>query len=90
MTVAGKSLVRIGCGASSWGDDIAEPRELLSRCKLDYLVMDYLAEVTMSILRRRRNPKLSYASFMSSATLTSPPTATEIPNMVSAIPNRTR
>ena len=57
-------VVRIGCGASSWGDDTGEPRELLSRTHLDYLVMDYLAEVTMSIMRRQmdRDPESGYAS----------------------------
>ena len=57
-------IVRIGCGASSWGDDPAEPRELLSRTHLDYLVMDYLAEVTMSIMRRQmdKDPRSGYAT----------------------------
>ena len=56
--------VRIGCGTSSWGDDVGEPKELLSRCKLDYLVMDYLAEVTMSIMRRQmdRDPAAGFAT----------------------------
>lgn len=56
--------VRIGCGAGSWGDDIGEPRELLTRTHLDYLVMDYLAEVTMSILRSQmdKNSALGYAT----------------------------
>lgn len=56
--------VRIGCGASSWGDDVAEPRELLERARLDYLVMDYLAEVTLSIMRRQmdRDPAKGFAT----------------------------
>lgn len=59
-----KSVVRIGCGASSWGDDIGEPRELLSKAPLDYLIMDYLAEVTLSIMRRQmdRDPAKGYAT----------------------------
>lgn len=59
-----KTTIRIGCGASSWGDDVGEPREILSRCKLDYLMMDYLAEVTMSIMRRQmdRDPAAGYAT----------------------------
>ena len=57
-------IVRIGCGASSWGDDIGEPRELLTRCHVDYLVLDYLAEITMSIMRRQmdRDPKAGFAT----------------------------
>ena len=59
-----EKVVRIGCGASSWGDDTAEPRELLQRTRLDYLVMDYLAEVTMSIMRRQmdRDPEAGFAT----------------------------
>ena len=57
-------IVRIGCGASSWGDDVGEPREILTRARLDYLMMDYLAEVTMSIMRRQmdRDPRSGFAS----------------------------
>lgn len=61
---AHKDMVRIGCGASSWGDDVGEPKELLTRAPLDYLIMDYLAEVTLSIMRRQmdRDPAKGYAS----------------------------
>lgn len=59
-----KDSVRIGCGASSWGDDVGEPRELLTRARLDYLIMDYLAEVTLSIMRRQmdRDPAKGFAT----------------------------
>ena len=61
---ARKNMVRIGCGASSWGDDVGEPRELLQRARLDYLIMDYLSEVTLSIMRRQmdRDPLKGYAT----------------------------
>lgn len=61
---ARKEIVRIGCGASSWGDDVGEPRELLTRAPLDYLIMDYLAEITLSIMRRQmdRDPAKGYAT----------------------------
>ena len=61
---ARKDMVRIGCGASSWGDDVGEPRELLQRSRLDYLIMDYLSEVTLSIMRRQmdRAPEKGYAT----------------------------
>lgn len=57
-------MVRIGCGASSWGDDVGESRELLTRAPLDYLIMDYLAEITLSIMRRQmdRDPAKGYAT----------------------------
>ncbi len=61
---ARKEMVRIGCGASSWGDDVGEPRELLTRQPVDYLIMDYLAEITLSIMRRQmdRDPAKGYAT----------------------------
>ena len=58
-----KDLVRIACGAGSWGDDIGEPRELMSRTDVDYLIMDYLAEVTLSIMRSQldKDPEKGFA-----------------------------
>jgi len=58
-----KPSIRIGSGQGFWGDLLTAPRDLVSKGPLDYLVMDYLAEVTMSILQKqkRKDPSLGYA-----------------------------
>ena len=48
-------LVRIAGGQGFWGDDLEAPVRLVRGGALDYLMLDYLAEVTMSILRKQRD-----------------------------------
>jgi hypothetical protein len=55
--------IRIASGQGFWGDLIDAPYHQVTKGDIDYLVMDYLAEVTMSILQKQknRNPNLGYA-----------------------------
>lgn len=59
-----KATVRIGGGLGYWGDDISAPGRLVREGGIDYLVMDFLAEVTMSILRKQmqRDPDAGFAT----------------------------
>lgn len=55
--------VRIAAGQGFWGDWLEAPVRQVEGGPIDYLMMDYLAEVTMSILQkqRSRDPSLGYA-----------------------------
>lgn len=59
-----KEKIRIASGQGFWGDLIDAPYHQVTKGDIDYLVMDYLAEVTMSILQKQKNkdPKLGYAT----------------------------
>lgn len=58
-----KQKIRIASGQGFWGDLIDAPYHQVTKGEIDYLVMDYLAEVTMSILQKQKNknPELGYA-----------------------------
>ena len=59
-----RDKVLIGYGQGFWGDSILGPVRLVQEGPLDYLALDYLAEVTMSIMQklRSRNPQAGYAT----------------------------
>ena len=58
-----KRVVRVAAGQGFWGDDLDAPRRQVEGGPIDYLMLDYLAEVTMSILQKQkeRDPSLGYA-----------------------------
>ena len=57
------ATIRIAAGQGFWGDWLEAPYRQVTGGPIDYLMMDYLAEVTMSILQKQksRDPSLGYA-----------------------------
>lgn len=49
-----RPVLRIGCGGGFWGDSEEGPAQLVRSGAIDVLVIDYLAEITMSLLARAR------------------------------------
>ncbi len=56
-------VVRVASGQGFWGDSLDAPRQQVDGGPVDYLMLDYLAEVTMSILQKQkeRDPAMGYA-----------------------------
>jgi len=56
-------IVRVASGQGFWGDWLEAPRRQVEGGPIDYLMLDYLAEVTMSILQKQkeRDPTMGYA-----------------------------
>lgn len=56
-------VVRVAGGQGFWGDWPEAPRRQVDGGPIDYLMLDYLAEVTMSILQKQkeRDPAMGYA-----------------------------
>ena len=61
---ANKSSIRIGGASGFWGDSSVGAPQLVQLGKVDYVVFDYLAELTMSVLAaaRLKNTELGYAT----------------------------
>ena len=58
-----KSKIRIASGQGFWGDLLTAPIDQVTKGPIDYMMMDYLAEVTMSIMQKQKmkDPNLGYA-----------------------------
>ena len=58
-----KEKVRVASGQGFWGDLLTAPADQVRNGPIDYLMLDYLAEVTMSIMQkqRARDPQAGYA-----------------------------
>src|SRR3974390_685331 len=56
-------MIRIANGQGFWGDWLEAPVRLVEQGPIDYLVLDYLAEITMSILQKQKlqDPNFGYA-----------------------------
>jgi hypothetical protein len=56
-------MIRIANGQGFWGDWLEAPVRLVEDGPIDFLVLDYLAEITMSILQKQKleDPSLGYA-----------------------------
>jgi hypothetical protein len=58
-----KEKIRIASGQGFWGDLLTAPVDQVTKGPIDYMMMDYLAEVTMSIMQKQKmkDPALGYA-----------------------------
>lgn len=75
--------IRIGNGAGFWGDNLDAPLRLVEKGRLDYLTLEYLAELTLSILahQRRENPRAGFVSDFPSLLHRLAPLLKEQPNL---------
>ncbi len=63
MSASAEKIIRVAGGQGFWGDWLEAPRRQVEGGPVDYLMLDYLAEVTMSILQKQkeRDPAMGYA-----------------------------
>ena len=52
-----KEKVRVASGQGFWGDLLTAPVEQVRGGQIDYLMLDYLAEVTMTIMQKQTRPQ---------------------------------
>jgi hypothetical protein len=56
-----KEMIRVASGQGFWGDLLSAPVDQVRGGDIDYLMLDYLAEVTMSILQKQKSRDLPAA-----------------------------
>ena len=56
--------IKIANGQGFWGDSVDAPLKLIENADIDFLTLDYLAEVTMAIMQKQynKNPDRGYAT----------------------------
>ena len=54
-----KEKIRIASGQGFWGDLLNAPYDQVTKGPVDYMMMDYLAEVTMSIMQKQKRKDAS-------------------------------
>jgi hypothetical protein len=76
-------VVRIGNGCGFWGDNLDAPVLLARDGRLDFLTLEYLAELTMSILalQKQRDPQAGYATDFLDVLQRLAPTLRDQPNL---------
>ncbi|XP_033098400.1 uncharacterized protein LOC117102277 [Anneissia japonica] len=59
----GERKIRIGCASGFWGDTATSAPQLIHNGNIDFLVFDYLSEITMSLMTaaKHKSPDLGYA-----------------------------
>jgi hypothetical protein len=73
-----KDSVRLGCFAAFWGDTRTAIRDILDGAEVDYLVADYLSEITMALLARARAKDPDGAGFVGDFISTVTPVLSEV------------
>jgi hypothetical protein len=74
------NVIRIGGASGFWGDAARATPQLLAEGGLDFIVYDYLAEITMSIMARARAKDASKGYALDFVTAAMKPNLIEIAN----------